>query len=1804
MKKMTKILSALLVICMVFSLVPVVHTPSAEAASVYDGWLWPVPTNTNMSRAYASGHTGLDIKPSASGAADNVEVVAAKAGTVVLVFGGCSVWNGHGKSHKNCSNWATKYVNGKTYNQYINYKDTKGNYGYHMCNYGFGRGIIIDHGDGVISTYAHMNSTIVSPGQKVAQGDRIGYMGSYGNSTGKHLHFDIWENQWSWLGSTGDFYPDGAPINNNPHGNEYVINKGGAWNGIDTIYYSRNYHKHSFDAKTHVCTCGDWDPNSLKSVDNNSKGTVIVTKDGGAVKRSGPYESCKSYSVAKGTELSFVGKVINAADNLWYKLSDGNYIYYKNVEVKPEPAPSKLTLSASLSATEMTEYEGNKVVGNFSSNYNMTVTTYLDNVKKSSISVKSGAYTITASHAVNTGIDYSSIAAGSHKVKIVITDEGGGSKTVELPFTVTPIITKPAVSSVENFIGGKKVSLKCDTYDAKIYYTTDGSTPTQASEQYEGPFNVTESCTVKAISTNGTMIVSGVMSYLVTVSEAAIPEITYDYTHWGTRVTISTSQNAEIMYSVDNGVYSKYFEPFIISSNATVSAYARSAGCKDSQTVSESITVSAPEAPKFNAVASAKVAQNGTVTVSWNAVKNAASYTVTVTRNGEIWNSETVTSANASFVLDEAGIYSFTVVASNSIGSSEASEAVSIEAVSPRTVTFEDWDGSVIATQKVDYGSAATLPEDPSRTGYYFIGWIGNYSDVRSDITITANYRIKTFTVVFLNVDGSKIGDTQIVPYMSSAEPPVKDVKTETGKVFAGWSVRAESASSLCDVTRVDSNMTAQATLVWHDPELPVEAEIVSATRDDDNANGNYTMSVKLTNYEKDFTTALLRVELKTKEGKLVVTEGRTVGLKPGAVETFDFTLSTTDTATVAEAVVLGYEGGNLTGSAYSKAVTADVKVVSNYTYGEASKWDTVDPATYPGWSMKNGVLVNDKGEEVAVESKTQYSSRTKTTTTSTTDDLAGWTKYDTTVNYTEWVDKGWTTAKPTVSNTCKQTATKTVTDSAAYTQYVYYHWRVKVGSTTYYTYGPNYWRNQGYNPVYYTKTTTSPLTYSATYDGYKAYVQSGQAGLWWLSSTTNVPAKTHTEYRYSTRTAYNVYSYYKWSDWSVWQDAAISASDNTEVKTQTVYSYKVKNVPVLGDLSGTENTSGNFYTFSNVGAAVVDNDEYFYYVPGALPDASVINLAGKLATVMVYKGKNSDPNESQLQYVGQITIGDGNTFSVRFKPKAEPSSSSGDYVVALSLQGSTGLVNIGVIKAPGEKYTVTFYDADGNKLEDQQVEEGGNAKLPEAPAREGHSFVCWNESGTGIYRNTDVSPVYVPQTFAVAYVDWVNGVAVPLALTYGQKLADYAPTAPAAEGYEFLGWGIENAEGELVPVGEATVTGNVVVSAMYKANEYTVTFYDSDDEDKKAVSTQIVEHGKSAVLPDAPVYADKEFLGWSTDNAWWEVTGNMDVYALTVYKESTSEPIPSIDKEITGCEQELELEQKDGVTIYYTVDGTDPVPGFENITNEGDADGSYEGGVTYKYDGTPIRLDDSMVIKAIAVENKKNASDIIEVNFTYFEGSSYEEYDDLVTVGTYSPVVNPGDTVTLNININENPGLMGYMFFIECDPAVYYLDYDEETGLYACKEGDVASSGTYLAAPDENGWRVMWFDTGVAEGDGTLFSVTLNTASDAVPGVYPVTVKYSAGNMLTSEYEEAEVDCSAALSGTIVKGDANFDGDITMADVVLMARYIVGLYVEQNNNVLPKFLSACDLNYDGYVTTADLVRLSRFVAGLETALQ
>jgi murein DD-endopeptidase MepM/ murein hydrolase activator NlpD len=56
---------------------------------------------------------------------------------------------------------------------------------------GYGREIIVDHGHGIETLYAHLSGFAVTAGQEVRRGDILGYVGSSGHSTGPHLHYEV-----------------------------------------------------------------------------------------------------------------------------------------------------------------------------------------------------------------------------------------------------------------------------------------------------------------------------------------------------------------------------------------------------------------------------------------------------------------------------------------------------------------------------------------------------------------------------------------------------------------------------------------------------------------------------------------------------------------------------------------------------------------------------------------------------------------------------------------------------------------------------------------------------------------------------------------------------------------------------------------------------------------------------------------------------------------------------------------------------------------------------------------------------------------------------------------------------------------------------------------------------------------------------------------------------------------------------------------------------------------------------------------------------------------------------------------------------------------------------------------------------------------------------------------------------------------------------------------------------------------------------------------------------------------------------
>ncbi|MFA6889690.1 MAG: InlB B-repeat-containing protein [Bacilli bacterium] len=101
-------------------------------------------------------------------------------------------------------------------------------------------------------------------------------------------------------------------------------------------------------------------------------------------------------------------------------------------------------------------------------------------------------------------------------------------------------------------------------------------------------------------------------------------------------------------------------------------------------------------------------------------------------------------------------------------------------------VYFYDADGVAIGdVQLIDYGQAATVPADPVREGYDFTGWDHEFSMVTADLEIYPEWQIQVFVVEFQDSDGTRMGELQQINYGEAAIVP--DDPTKTGFIFDCW---------------------------------------------------------------------------------------------------------------------------------------------------------------------------------------------------------------------------------------------------------------------------------------------------------------------------------------------------------------------------------------------------------------------------------------------------------------------------------------------------------------------------------------------------------------------------------------------------------------------------------------------------------------------------------------------------------------------------------------------------------------------------------------------------------------------------------------------------------------------------------------------------------------------------------------------------------------------------------------------------------------------------------------------------------
>ncbi len=114
------------------------------------------------------------------------------------------------------------------------------------------------------------------------------------------------------------------------------------------------------------------------------------------------------------------------------------------------------------------------------------------------------------------------------------------------------------------------------------------------------------------------------------------------------------------------------------------------------------------------------------------------------------------------------------------------------------TVTFVDINDIEIETQTIDHGSNATAPIAPTIQGYTFTGWDVDFDNVTEDLVVKAEYGINTYTVTFNDYDGSKIKDV-IVEHGKDAIAPASP--TRDGHTFNGWNATFTNVTSDLTIT-------------------------------------------------------------------------------------------------------------------------------------------------------------------------------------------------------------------------------------------------------------------------------------------------------------------------------------------------------------------------------------------------------------------------------------------------------------------------------------------------------------------------------------------------------------------------------------------------------------------------------------------------------------------------------------------------------------------------------------------------------------------------------------------------------------------------------------------------------------------------------------------------------------------------------------------------------------------------------------------------------------------------------------------
>ena len=274
---------------------------------------------------------------------------------------------------------------------------------------------------------------------------------------------------------------------------------------------------------------------------------------------------------------------------------------------------------------------------------------------------------------------------------------------------------------------------------------------------------------------------------------------------------------------------------------------------------------------------------------------------------------------------------------------------------------------------------------------------------------------------------------------------------------------------------------------------------------------------------------------------------------------------------------------------------------------------------------------------------------------------------------------------------------------------------------------------------------------------------------------------------------------------------------------------------------------------------------------------------------------------------VAQQTVNDGETVTVPDTPTKNGYTFSGwtlngepyDFNLPVTADITLKATWVENQKPQPKRHTVTFDTTGGSEIGQQTVDEGEKAIQPANPTREGYDFQGWLLNGQAYDWNTPITgditltaswTEKAPTLFTVAFNTGGASNIPSQKVKEGDKAA--RPTDPKRTGYTFTGWQLNGKDYDW----NTPITTDIILTATWQKNEtpkpvfYTVKF---DTGNGSKIDLQTIQQGGKVKKPADPTLNGYKFVGWQLDGKDYDFNTavSKDMILTAVWEANTLPP-------------------------------------------------------------------------------------------------------------------------------------------------------------------------------------------------------------------------------------------------------------------------------------------------------------------------